>query len=156
MVAIKAQCDPASPIVTHTLADLLGNGAEVAESPQALNLNAFCTDFGGDGVIDSLDEWITCMVAASAWATNTAIAAIYPRALEWLNLIRPALAALKPPEDDPNQIADALAGLDAVRVALNGQATALCGNGRVEQGEECDWTNLNNYNVPRKLDRALR
>jgi hypothetical protein len=82
--ALKAQCDPATPEVMHTLADLLGNGVEVAEPLRALNLNVYCTDFGGDGVIDSLKEWITCVAAASERAAHTAIAAIYPRGLEWL------------------------------------------------------------------------
>jgi cysteine-rich repeat protein len=135
--------------VTHTLADLLGHGAAVAEPLKALNLNAYCTAFGGDGVIDSVEEWLACVVAASTRAANTVIAAIYPRVLEWLDLLRPALEALRPPEDDPHQMADALAALDALRVALDGQSThntaATCGNGIVEPGEECDWTNLNNH-----------
>jgi hypothetical protein len=59
--------------------------------------------------------------------------------------------SLRPPADDPNQSADAL---DAVKTALDSQTTlhavATCGNGIVESGEECDWTNLNNQTCPQQ------
>jgi hypothetical protein len=145
--AIQVQCDFTASGVMHTLADILGNGAEVAEPLWAVNLDAYCANFGGDGAIESLEEWRACLVAASTRAAAAAMTAMYPRALEWLDLVRPAMASLQPPEEDPTRITDALAALDAVKGELDGQLPpnpiVTCGNGIVDSGEACDWTNLN-------------
>jgi hypothetical protein len=67
---------------------------------------------GGDGSVDSLAEWLDCVAAASECAVDTALAVTYPRGLEWLALVRPAML---PIDQD-----GAVAALDAVFAALDG------------------------------------
>ncbi len=110
---IAAKCDPAAG-VEHTLGDLRGIGAGVAEPLATRNLDVWCAAYGGDGTLDTAGEWIDCIRAANECALDSAIAAQFPRALEWLDLVRPAIAALVP---TPTA---ALATLDAANAALEG------------------------------------
>jgi hypothetical protein len=118
--AITGKCDPTLPGATHTLADILGAGAGVSQPLNAENLNAWCSHFGGSGSIGSLQDWIDCISAAAECDVDSAIAAQYPRVLDWLNLVKPSMQALTPPAGDPNRIADAVAGLDAMKAAIDG------------------------------------
>jgi hypothetical protein len=117
--AIGAKCTPGGTN-THTLADIIGTGAGVAQPLDAENLNAWCAHYGGDGSIDSLQEWIDCIDAAAECDAASAVASQYPRAIEWLNLVKPSMQAVSPPAADPTKVTDAVAGLDAVKAELDG------------------------------------
>jgi len=124
--AIVQKCDPSYQTPsglfpnTHTLADIIGPGAGVSQPLDAQNLNVWCSAYGGDGSIDTLQEWIDCLTAAAECAVDSIIASQYPRALEWLNLVKPSMQALSPPAGDAVKISDAVAGLDAVKAAIDG------------------------------------
>jgi Protein of unknown function (DUF1566) len=111
--SIAAACDPANG-VDHTFADVRGIGAGVSEPLDARNLDVYCASFGGDGVLDSVAEWIDCIDAADECAVDAALAAQFPRVLEWLDRVRPPMAALVP---TPTA---ALAALDATNAAIEG------------------------------------
>ncbi|MBM4265865.1 MAG: DUF1566 domain-containing protein [Deltaproteobacteria bacterium] len=88
---IERWCVPGRPDVTHTAADVLGPDAILAQSIEARALGSRCAAFGGDGSIDSVEEWLDCVVEAH-WSTSaTAIVTEFPRALEWLSGLRPAM-----------------------------------------------------------------
>src|SRR5262249_25957348 len=133
--------------------DIIGSGAGVPQPLNAQNLNAWCSHFGGDGSIDSLQEWTACIAAAAECDVDSAIASQYPRALDWLNLAKPAMQALSPPAADPTMITDAVAGLVAVQAALDPNndnvvriqcgSSEVCGNDLAEGSEVCDGTDLN-------------
>ena len=114
---ISKKCDPLQDKVTHSLEDILGAGAGVMEPLEATNLNDYCASFGGDGTIDSLSEWSSCVAAASECAVDSAIAVQFPRALEWMERVAPEMAASSA---DPAKIAEALANLAAVEAAIEG------------------------------------
>ena len=114
---INTKCDPSQDNVIHTLEDILGAGAGVMEPLLATNLDAYCASFGGDGNIDSLNEWSSCVAAASECAVDSAIAAQFPRALEWMERVGPEMEAF---HGNPNRIAEAVAALAAVEAAIEG------------------------------------
>jgi hypothetical protein len=116
---ITAKCTPGGNN-THTVGDILGTGATVLQPLNADDLNAWCSHYGGDGSIDTLQEWMDCISAAAECDVDSAIAAQYPRVLDWLNLVKPSMQALTPPATDPTKIADAVAGLDAVKAEIDG------------------------------------
>src|SRR5574337_1618372 len=118
--SIVKKCAPGQANVAHTLGDILGAGAGVAQPLDATNLNAWCSHFGGDGSIDTVQEWIDCITAAAECAVDTSIGSEYPRAIEWLNLVRTPMQAPKPPATDPSKILDAVIALDAVKAELDG------------------------------------
>jgi hypothetical protein len=66
---ITAKCDPAEG-VEHTLGDLRGVGAGVAEPLDTRNLDVWCAAYGGDGVLDTAGEWIDCIRAANDCAST--------------------------------------------------------------------------------------
>ena len=118
----------------HTLADLLGSGVPgVAEPANAAQLGIFCAAFGGDGSIDSVGEWISCVKATQDCAIRSALLAEFPRAVEWLGLIGAAMpagdarnavlateAAMDGPDDDGRP---SLSCGPAPRFLATGQAT---------------------------------
>jgi len=116
---ITAKCAPGGSN-THTLGDILGVGAGVSQPLNADDLNAWCSHYGGDGSIDTLQEWMDCISTAAECDVDSAIAAQYPRVLDWLNLVKPSMQALTPPATDPSKITDAVAGLDAVKAEIDG------------------------------------
>lgn len=116
---ITAKCTPGGNN-THTIGDILGIGAGVSQPLNADDLNAWCSHYGGDGSIDTLQEWMDCISAAAECDVDSAIAAQYPRVLDWLVLVKPSMQALTPPGTDPNKITDAVAGLDAVKAEIDG------------------------------------
>jgi len=142
---VAARCDPAAPEVEHTLQDILGAGPRTTQPIGAAHLDAWCERFGGDGSIDTLPEWVDCIVAGAECGANHAIVTQYPRALEWLDEIRPALLALTPPATA------AVAALDAVNAALEGRLDddvpdlvcgTTCGDGLKNGDDGCDGTDL--------------
>ena len=85
---INKKCDPTLDKVTHTEADILDAGDPFGL--QASNLDVYCASFASFGAvspINSLDDWSSCVAAASECAVDSAIAAQYPRASEWLGLV---------------------------------------------------------------------
>jgi len=127
--ATDAKCVAGSK-VTHTTADILGPGATVSEPLDAANLGTQCAHFGGDGSVDSLNEWLPntsfpdgCTWVVEDCASNLSISVQYPRAIEWLGIVRPAILALTPPADDPTRYTEAVDALDAVVDALDGSVS---------------------------------
>lgn len=130
--SIDTKCAPGMPNVTHTLADVLGPGASV-DPIDAENIEQWCTNFGGSGSITSLVDWTDCVMMSHGCGAREAIATQYPRAIEWLGLVKPAMMALSPvPATDHTEITDAVAGLTAVVVAMDpgntGAPNFQCGN----------------------------
>jgi len=132
---VGAKCDPAQSGVTHTLGDILGTGAGVNEPLKAENISAWCARFGGDGSIDTVQEWMSCIRTAAECSVDAAISTQYPRALAWLDEVRPDMDGLTPPSTDLSKVSDAVDGLDAVRAAIGGTGnltpTIQCGWNRV-------------------------
>lgn len=132
---IAGACDPAvNPSLTHTAADVLGPGASLAEPLNVGGIGVWCETFEGNGAIVSVPEWIDCVTNAAECAVDTAISTQYPRALQWLTAVRPAMEAMPPPPTDPSKISDALAGLDAVKSTIDGpnndnEPSVSCGQG---------------------------
>lgn len=116
---------------THTLADILGTGARVPVPAAVESIEAWCQNFGGSGSITTLQQWIDCVAASHACGAQQMIATQYPRAIEWLEDVRPFMNGVTPPSSDQNRTSDAVAALDAVVVAMDpgntGAANFLCG-----------------------------
>ncbi len=112
---LARRCDPDTR--PHSLGDLLGPSDLAAESLDVSSLDGYCESFGGDGSIDSLDEWADCIVAAQNCEANQAMMVRYPRALEWLQGVRADMLLVTP--KDPAQVSDAVAELDAVEASLD-------------------------------------
>ena len=49
--AIAKSCAPGQDGVTHTLADALGDGSDVAQPLAVERLNTWCSQYGGDGSV---------------------------------------------------------------------------------------------------------
>jgi len=149
--AIRRKCDPTQPGITHTLADILGSGAGVPQPLDVEDLNAWCTHFGGDGALGSVQEWSDCISASAECSVAAAIATQYPRALEWLALARTAMQTVPPPASDAARTSDAVSGLDAVKAEIDGpnndniasiQCGSSCGDGVRNGSEGCDGSDL--------------
>ena len=117
---IKFNCDPGTnPDLTHTVADITGIMPGVPQPISTKQVNTYCQRFGGDGSIDTVQEWIDCIVASHDCEARQAIAVQYPRAPEWLDEVQPFMAAILPPSGDPNKIIEAVGGLTAARTAID-------------------------------------
>jgi hypothetical protein len=135
---IEKKCVPGGNN-THTLLDILGTGASVSEPLKAEDIGAWCAHFGGSGALTSVQDWISCVTNAAECSVDVAISTQYPRALEWLDAVKPKMLALTPPGKDPNKMTDAAAGLDAVRMAIAGPSNGAtpdiqCGSNRPNTG----------------------
>ncbi|HVN86163.1 MAG TPA: DUF1566 domain-containing protein [Candidatus Binatia bacterium] len=133
--AIDKKCAPGMPNVTHTVGDITGTSATVAQSIDAAYIGSYCSTFGGNGAIATLQDWTDCIAQSNACGALQTIAAQYPRAVEWLNLVQASMASpplLAPPASDPNKITDAVAGLAAVLAIMDpgntGEAAFQCGD----------------------------
>jgi hypothetical protein len=114
-------CQPGNSGVTHTLADITGTTPIVPQPINTNNISTWCQRFGGDGSIDTLQEWVDCIDNSHICAADTAISTQYPRALQWFDLVKTAILALPgAPASDPNRYTDALAGLNLVDTAIEG------------------------------------
>jgi hypothetical protein len=154
VTAVNRKCQAGMPGVTHTLADILGTGAGVAQPLNGENLNTWCRHYAGDGSIDSVAEWLSCIEASHTCSARAALVTQFPRAFEWLARARASMLGVTPPLSDPNRVTDAVAGLDAAAAAIDGPNAdaqpdilcpplpGICGNGTVEVAEQCDGANL--------------
>lgn len=108
---VDRACDPAAnPSLTHAEADTWTVGNATLGSA---SLGSYCRHFGGGGSIASFAGWRDCLRSATECQTRQMIAARWPRALEYLEALKVALAALP-------DAADALAALTAFDAALEG------------------------------------
>jgi hypothetical protein len=150
--AIQKGCDPAlNPKLTHTLADVLGPGAGVSQPIDADNIASWCANFGGNGSIASIQDWLSCILNAQECGADMQISTQYPRALEWLAAVRPAMNNVTPPSGDPSKVTDAVAALDEVRTSLQGGGSGnvphfgcggSCGDGLKNGSDQCDGSDL--------------
>lgn len=129
--SITKACAPGQDGVTHTLADVLGAGSGVAQPLAVEEINEWCSEYGGDGSVDSVDEWIDCITAVTECAVDSTVAAQFPRVLDWLNLAKGAMLSVSAPADDPNKVSDAVAASIALWTDLdpdtNGVINIQCG-----------------------------
>lgn len=147
---ISKACDPGFNLkLVHSVADILGVGASVAgDAIAAQSLSSFCASFGGDGAVDTLEEWFACQFDAADCQSNQQIAVTYPLVLDWLADVRGSVLGLGPA--DP-RILDAVAALDDLDSGLGGnggggtpavQCGSSCGNDVLNPAEQCDGTDL--------------
>jgi len=109
---VAAACDPSlNPALEHSEANILGTGPRELHASE---LGSWCAWFGGDGSVDSFDEWLDCMVSANTCSAHVAVSVHFPRTLEWLAAVEAVLAAEVPPP------ADAITAINAVRESLEG------------------------------------
>lgn len=148
---IEKACDPATnPSLPHTAAEVLD---VAAMKIQARNLDAWCANFGGDGAIDSVQEWIGCQAQAAACQADQQISVEYPRALEWLAAIEAGIDALIDPMDPDAKLVDAKNAAIALRTSIDpagsgepgincGPGLMTCGNGVADGLDQCDGSDL--------------
>jgi len=134
------RCAPAP--FRHIVDDLMGTPAPNVAEPLgvSINLAQFCSRFGIPGSVDSAEDWILCMRSAQDCAVRLALAAEFPRAIEWLN----ALATEMPPSGARNAVV-------ALEAAMDGasdddlpdlQCGSTCGDGVKAATEQCDGADL--------------
>jgi hypothetical protein len=122
---IRTKCDPTFVALAHTLADVTGKttpptpGPSVAVPINTQRLDQWCTNFGGDGSIDSVQEWINCIVGAHQCEAWQAIAEQYPRASQWLSAIQPIMGLIPAPATDMTRTSDAVNGLIMVDTKID-------------------------------------
>ncbi|MBI3786345.1 MAG: hypothetical protein HY270_23405 [Deltaproteobacteria bacterium] len=118
---IKKKCEPGNPGVLHTFNDISGVMNVVPQPLKTTNINSWCQRFGGDGSVDSVQEWIDCLTGAHSCDADSGISVQYPRAIEWLGLVNTAIGVLPaPPMTDPNRNTDAAAAVTALKSKLDG------------------------------------
>jgi len=113
---IARWCVPGPRDVTHTAADVLGTSPLVGQPIDAKSLGALCAGFGGDGAIETVEEWLDCVVAAHWSAAATAVGTQYPRSLQWLSSLRPAMNASA-------GASEAVAALDRLSAEIEAQGS---------------------------------
>jgi hypothetical protein len=111
---IARWCVPGQRDVTHSAADVLGVSPPVGQAIEARSVGGLCEGFGGDGAVDSVEEWLDCVVAAHWSAAATAIGTQYPRAAQWLAQLRPAM-------NGAAGASDALTALDRLTAEIEAQ-----------------------------------
>jgi hypothetical protein len=144
---ISKACDPSvNPSLAHTQAQVLEVAAGEVE---AKNLNDWCTNFGGDGSVDTIQEWIDCQAKAAACQADQQISVEYPRALEWLAQIETAIDALGTEQkylDAKNAaiaLQDSIDPLGTGDPGINcGPGLLTCGNGVADGLDQCDGADL--------------
>ena len=121
---IQKKCDPTfNPLLMHTIDDITGKNTPTVPKPiNTKQLDTYCQNFGGDGSIDSVPEWINCIVAAHQCEAEQAIAEQYPRAAEWLTAVKPIMQLIPPPAKDLTRTSDAVAGVASVNLAIDSDA----------------------------------
>ncbi len=149
---ITKRCN--SPSTAHTANQVLSlTPVGVAEGIEASRLSGYCASFGGDGTVDTVEEWIDCQLLAAMCHARQQIASQFPRALEWLPELEADVTALGTAQkfiDAANAIGelnDALDGNGDLALDLNcGPGITECGNNVVDLDEQCDGVNLNGEN----------
>jgi hypothetical protein len=74
--------------------DLVHDESQIDTTLGAGNLDAYCLGFGGSGAINDYDDWRDCIVAAADCEARQAIAVKWPRALEYMAVLRASSALL--------------------------------------------------------------
>lgn len=111
---IASSCDPAvDPKLPHTESSIWTVGTTTLG---AANLRDYCRAARGSVSLASLEDWTRCLVAAADCQVRQAVALRWPRALEYLAALEPALAALP----TTPATTDARAALRALDSALEG------------------------------------
>lgn len=125
--AILAGCRRPS----HDTEDLLGPGGTVLQPLGAATLGGFCSGFGGNGAIGTLEAWIDCLREAHLCQARQAIALQYPRGREWLGLVYPGAVARDP--------AVGALILELIREIYGSGDTPIlaCGSPRAEEVRSC-------------------
>jgi hypothetical protein len=110
---VTAKCSPA-PANPHTLADLLGGASPGVAEPLLVQarMRLLCDRYGVEGNVDSADEWLACVKGAQECAAHGAIAAQFPRAIEWLGELADAL----PPSPVRDAVLATAAAIDGTPV----------------------------------------
>lgn len=155
---ILKRCDPAaSSTVGHTAAQALELIPPVVpQGIQAKELDTWCTYFDfdpnsvpdyADGSLDSVAEWLDCAFAVTECNAHQAIAAQFPRALEWLEELAVALPALGAKFDGAVLAVDrVLAMVDPLgggSPTINcGPGLDTCGDGVANGTDQCDGADL--------------
>jgi hypothetical protein len=120
-------CQPGQPDAGHSAGDVLGTSPTVAQPIDARGVGPLCAGFGGDGAIDTVQEWLDCVVAAHWSAAAIAIATEVPRAAGWLAELRPAMLG-RADASDAVAVLDVLAA--EIEVAGKGAPPALPATGQ--------------------------
>ena len=130
-----------APTNAHSLDDLLGGALpDVAQPLNVSDLGSRCARYGGDGSIDSVDEWVGCIRAGLDCSLYNIVAAEFPRGVEWLNRV----AAEMP-------VSDGRTALLAFEAALDGASDddrpdltcgSTCGDAVKIATEQCDGDDL--------------
>lgn len=142
------RCEPA--LNAHTKDDILSQTPMgVSQGIEAKNLDSWCVNFGGDGALDNVDEWIECQIRAAECQAYQQLGTQFPRLLEWLPDAATAIGNLGGDQKflDAVQaltdLEDALDGNDDLVMDLNcGPGITDCGNDVVDVDEQCDGSNL--------------
>jgi hypothetical protein len=122
---VTRACDPSvNDGLDHTVGDVIGTSGPAPEKLQARNLRHWCVHFGGAGTLVSVGQWVSCQIEAAQCEADLQVGGEYPRAIEWLGQVRPAIVALGP---DP-AITDALQALDEFIAGVDTN-----GDGRIDQ-----------------------
>jgi len=136
---IDKRCQPArNPHTTDQVLSLTPSG--VPQGIQAKNMESFCISFGGTGVINNVSDWVECQLNAAECGALQQVATEFPRALEWMDAVRPVIVDLGP------RFIDAVVALDEVRERLDSDLDGVvdlncgpgftdCGNGVVDPDE---------------------
>jgi hypothetical protein len=111
---IERWCLPGQRDVTHTAGDVLGTSPVVGQPIDARSLGTLCAGFGGDGAIDTVEEWLDCVVASHWSAAAATVGTQYPRSLQWLSGLRPAM-------NGSAGASDAVAALDRLAAEIEAQ-----------------------------------
>lgn len=149
---VAKACDPASvgTKATHSQAEALATGDP--DGLQASLLDSYCGEFGGDGTLDTVSEWIACADEAAVCNALQQVAIEYPRGAGWLGDVASAIGALgaEARYTDAQTVANAVraqidADFDDVPDIACGPAPAgdSCGNGVLDgAAESCDGADL--------------
>jgi len=149
LAKIDKRCEPA--LNPHTEDQVLSaTPSGVAQGIEASNLDAWCVNFGGDGSLDDVNEWISCQIQAAQCQGRIQIGTEFPRLLEWIPLLITEITAL----GSTQKLLDAITVLEELENALDGNDDLVidlncgpgiteCGNGIIDVDEQCDGANLN-------------
>lgn len=149
-VKVAKVCDPtvSETLAEHTADQVLDPND--AAGLRAGLLDAYCGEFGGDGTLDDVGEWIDCAAEAALCSGLLQVAVEYPRAPEWLGQIATAITALGADAkyNDAAAVAVALVAridrnMDGAADISCGMFLSTCGDGTVDAGEQCDQADLN-------------
>jgi len=148
---IRKKCDDTfNAELAHTTDQVLSLAPMgVPEGIEAKNLDNWCTNFDGDGSIDSVQEWIGCLMSISQCHARQQMVFQYPRVIEWANGLQPAILALgaDPKYTDAatavQEMVDAIDRFANLAPTINcGPGVDSCGNGVKDGNDDCDGSDL--------------